>query len=368
MRFSATGRQIGAVMAALLGLLACPVSAGAQMVRSEPGAFGAALNSWAGRHGVKRAFVVVRREGRVAETFALGGGDPARAVPLASLSKAITGACVATLIRDGKLAFDTSVSVALAKFIAAHGAPRDARVGRLTIAQLLTHRTGFAVSDDDDPASGRNLDRYLQTHSSRAPPRPSLTAAVLRARLVREPGGAYAYGNAGYFLLGPIIAEASGRPYLDYCRAAVLEPVGATGGFEPAWRVSSSMGGWRMRAEDYLKFLDLFAADDTRLGDAAKRWMLDREGKSVPFDRAVWYGLGTFVRKSEHGVDVWHWGSWDYTPEAGANGTVRTSFVAYAKRFADGTAWFVYAEPRVEEGAPRQELDRALEEAAANGP
>jgi CubicO group peptidase (beta-lactamase class C family) len=330
--------------------------------------FGRALKSWAGRHGIRRAFVVVRQGGRVVEQFAIGSADPVKPVALASLSKAITGACAATLIRDGKLAFDTPIATALATFIAAHGTPRDARVGRLTIAQLLTHRSGFAVSDDDDPASGRNLDRYLQTHSSRRPPKPSLTAAVLRARLVREPGAAYAYGNAGYFLLGPIIAEASGRPYLDYCRDAVLAPVGATGDFEPAWRVSSAMGGWRMRAEDYLRFLDLFGADDTRLGATVKRWMLDPEGKRVPFDSAAWYGLGTLVRNAaddaSRGVDVWHWGSWDYTPEKGAKGSVRTSFVAYAKRFADGTAWFVYAEPRVEEGAPRVDLDRVLMEAS----
>ena len=169
----------------------------------------------------------------------------------------------------------------------------------------------------------------------------------------------------GYFLLGPIIAEASGRPYLDYCRESVLKPVGATGDFEPAWRVSASMGGWRMKGEDYLKVLDLFAADDPRLGDRAKAWMLDPQGKSVPFDSTAWYGLGTLLRKAERGVDVWHWGSWDYTPETGAKGAGATSFVAYAKRFSDGTAWFVYAEPRVEDGAPRQELDRALEQAAA---
>ena len=81
------------------------------------------------------------------------------------------------------------------------------------------------------------------------------TPAVLRARLVREPGAAYAYGNAGYFLLGPIIAEASGRPYLDYCRDAVLKPVGASGDIDPAWRVSSSARptSWRVSvAETWL--------------------------------------------------------------------------------------------------------------------
>jgi hypothetical protein len=91
--------------------------------------------------------------------------------------------------------------------------------------------------------------------------------------------------------------------------------------------------------------------------------MAEPQGKSVPFDASVWYGLGLLARKAERGLDVWHWGSWDYTPEAGEKGTVRTSFVAHAARLADGTAWFVYANPRVEEGAPRAALVEALQRA-----
>jgi CubicO group peptidase (beta-lactamase class C family) len=358
-------RQIAWHMAGLIALVLAAVAAAATQSRlpAKPEAFGQALKAWAAEYRVNRAFIVVRRDGQIVHRSALGGANPDAPVHLASLSKAITAACVATLIRDGKLEFATPIAAALARFIAAHGRPRDPRLGGVTIAQLLTHRAGFAVSDDDDPASGRNLDRYLKAHSSRAPPGPSLLAATLRARLMHAPGERFAYGNAAYFVLGGIIEEASRRPYASYCGDAVLKPSGLVGDIEPAWRVSSSMGGWRMRTEDYLTFLDLFAADDGRLGPVAKAWMLDPHGKSVPFDTAVWYGLGTYVRKAERGVDVWHWGSWDYTPEPGEKGTVRSSFAAYAKRLADGTAWFAHVTPRVEEGAPRVALDRALMEA-----
>jgi CubicO group peptidase (beta-lactamase class C family) len=352
-------------MAALIAVTAVGMSpAQTQMSLSDsPGAFAEVLKNWASAHKVKRAFIVVRRGGRIVHTSVLGGAKPDAPVHLASLSKAITAACVATLIRDGRLAFDTPVSVALEKFIAAHGKPRDPRLADVTIAQLLTHRAGFATGDDDDPASGGNLDRYLKTNTSRAPPRPALIAATLRAKLAHDPGARYAYGNAAYQLLGAIVAEASGQAYLSYCRDAVLASAGAGGDFEPAWRVSWAMGGWRMRAEDYLKFLDLYAADDLRLGAAAKAWMLDPSHKGVPFDSAAWYGLGTLVRNAERGVDVWHWGSWDYTPEPGEKGTVRSSFASFAARLADGTAWFVHAEPRVEEGPPRAALADALRRA-----
>ena len=356
----AARRQGFAVMTALIAVaVAAPTTARAETA-GTPAAFGEALKTWATAHKIKRAFIVVRRDGRTVTTSTLGGAKPDRPVPLASLSKAITGACIATLVRDGKLGFDTPVSQALARFIAAHGKPRDPRLADVTVAQLLTHRAGFATGDDGDPATGRNLDVYLKTNTSRAPPKPSLVAATLRATLAHAPGAQYGYGNAAYLLLGAMIEEQSGKPYLTYCRGAVLAPLGVTGDFEPAWRVSSSMGGWRMRGEDYLAFFDLFAPDDARLGAVAKQWMLDPTGKSVPFDPAAWYGLGALVRKAERGADVWHWGSWDYTPEPGEKGTVRTSFVAHATRLADGTTWFVYAEPRVEEGAPRAALSDAL--------
>src|SRR5262245_8342866 len=349
-----------AAMAAMLAATLALAAPGAVAQSSGLDTFGQALKSWAKEQRITRAFVIVRRDEKIVYRAALGGADPDTPVHLASLSKAITAACVATLIRDGKLAFDTPVAQALAKFIAAHAPLRDPRLGQVTIAQLLTHRAGFANGDDDDPASGRNLDRYLMKHSSREPPKPGLLAAALQERLVRAPGETYAYGNAAYFLLGAIIEEASGKNYLDTCGEAVLKPAGVRGDLEPAWRVSSAMGGWRMRAEDFLIFLDLFAAEDARLGTAAKIWMLDPAGKTVPFDAAAWYGLGPLVRKADAGVDVWHWGSWDYWPDKGERGTVRTSFVNYAMRLADGTAWFVHAQPRVEEGAPRAKLVERL--------
>lgn len=348
-------RQAGRLAALAGRLFAVAAAAAASRAPDASATFGAAVKAWAAEQRISHAFVVVRRQGRTVYRAALGGADADAPVHLASLSKAITAACVATLVRDGKLSFDTPISVALAKFIAHHAPLRDRRLGDVTVAQLLTHRAGFATGDDDDPASGRNLDHYLATHTSRAAPRPSLLTAVLATRLVRMPGADYAYGNAAYFVLGAIIEEASGRPYRSYCGEAVLKPLGLAGDLEPAWQVAAAFAGWRMRAADYLKLLDVFAADDDRLGAAATAWRLDPRGKEVPSE-AAWYGLGTFVRRAERGVDVWHWGSWDYTPAEGEKGTVRTSFVAYAARLADGTAWFVHARPRVEEGAPRDAL------------
>jgi len=130
--------------------------------------FSEVLSAWAAKYNVRQAEIVVRRAGRVAYQTALGGSDPDGAVLLASLSKAITGARIATLVRDGKLSFETPLSKALAKFFQANGKPADHRIERVTIAQLLTHRAGFPSADDgEDLASNSILHSYLESHSSR---------------------------------------------------------------------------------------------------------------------------------------------------------------------------------------------------------
>jgi len=341
--------------AVLLSMVATGGSAVAQTPLPEtPDAFSTVLKSWAARHRAAQAFVVVRRDGRIIHRSAVGGIDPNAPMHLASLSKAITGACIATLIRDGKLAFDTPVASALAKFIAQHGRLQDPRLARVTVAQLLTHRAGFGTKNSD-PASGPALVQYLRTNTASARPTPAFLAWAINQKLENDPGAKFVYSNTGYLALGAVIEEASGGQYAPHCRNAVLAPLGAKAELEPRWRVMWSYGGWRMAAEDYLTFLDLFDAQDRRLGAAAKSWMLDPTDKST--GGQLWYGLGTIMRQDEHGVSIRHFGSWAYNMTGGKDGGLHTSFLTFAARQSDGTAWFVYVTPRVEqEGKPGQEL------------
>src|ERR1043166_3891559 len=263
-------------------LIASPAEAPAQgALPDTPEAFGVVLKKWAAAHGVQKAVVVVRHTNKIVYRSAVGGANPNAPYHLASLSKAITGACIATLIRDGKLAFDTPLSVSLKTFFAANGQPADTRLGNVTVAQLLTHRAGSpGTPDRDDLVTGRYLRAYLRAYSGKEPPKPALLAGAFKHRLLYQPGEHYSYSNTGYLTLGAIIEEAAGRPYLSYCTDAVLVPLGIKGGFEPSWQVLSSFGGWWVSGENYLPLLDLFAADDQRLGSVAKAWQLDPQGKA----------------------------------------------------------------------------------------
>src|ERR1043166_1166808 len=95
-------------LAALAGL-AAPDRAAAQSSKPLPDtvdAYGMVFDQWVKDYEPKTAILVVRRGGKT--VFAKGhGADPQKPTLIASLSKAITGACIATLIRDGKLSFAT---------------------------------------------------------------------------------------------------------------------------------------------------------------------------------------------------------------------------------------------------------------------
>jgi CubicO group peptidase (beta-lactamase class C family) len=327
----------------------------------RPEAFTQALAAWTAKHNIAQAVVVVRRNGQVVHRGAVGGADPDAAYHLASLSKAITGACVATLVRDGRMSFETPLAQALAIFFRTNGRPADPRIGQATIAQLLTHRAGFGSADDGgDPATGSNLRSYLADHSTRAPPAPAYLKRVFGVPLVRDPGKEFGYSNAGYLVLGSVIEEATGRPYEDYCRHAVLKPAGAAGELEPAWRVMGSYGGWRMNGADYLAFLEQLDPAGTPLGVKTRDWMLDRAGKTYgKTSYPVWYGPGIRLRDTGSGIEIWHTGSWRRKMPPDAQGSRSADTSTFAIRIADGTSWFVHATPLVVGGA-RMELDREL--------
>jgi len=338
--------------------------AGAFPLSPTPEAFSEVLRVWTQKYKIGEAVIIVRRKGRIVHRAGIGGADPDAAYHLASLSKAITGACVAILVRDGKLSLDTPLKDALAKFLAANGKPADPRVLQATIAQLLTHRAGFSGADDSEDAATRTtLKTYLKGHSPRDLPDPGYLSAVFRMKLVRTPGDRFAYSNAGYLALGAVIEEATGQPYETYCRNAVLTPVGATGELEPSWRVMSSYGGWRMRGADYLAFFEQFNPTEAKFGTKMRDWMLDRTGKTYGKTRyPVWYGPGVRLRDAGRGIEIWHTGSWRRQLRPDAQGPLSADTSTFAMRLSDGTSWFVHSTPLVTGGA-RAELDRELQRA-----
>lgn len=95
----------------------------------------------------------------------------------------------------------------------------NAPVRRVTIRQLLEHRSGIGGNIFDAPPGGKRSDiRKLADYLPLFVNRP----------MQFEPGAQQQYSNAGYVVLGVLIERLSGESYYDYVRKHIYEPAGMT--------------------------------------------------------------------------------------------------------------------------------------------
>jgi CubicO group peptidase (beta-lactamase class C family) len=284
---------------------------------------------------------VVRRDGKTVFTKGYNA-DPLKPTMIASLSKPITGACTATLIRDGKLSFTTRVGEALSRFFRRYGAPADPRLGQVTVEQLLVHRSGLMGNGDDDPIYGVIEKRANSGRGYLAAIQSLLGEYLVKLHLIRDPGSRYSYSNTGYEVLSAMIEERTGRPYEDYCREAVFGKLGiAEPVLHPDWRMLSGAGGWYIPGPDYLAFFDVFTPRHPFLGDTVKGWIDQAQTKWTPENHDRWYSLGVNVWSGAGRWSVSHGGILNSRGKDAEGKPTEASVVSHAFRSPDGTAVFI---------------------------
>jgi CubicO group peptidase (beta-lactamase class C family) len=303
--------------------------------------YGTVFDEWVAHRQPKTAFLVVRRNGQ--NVFARGfNADPLKPTMIASLSKPITGACVATLIRDGKMSFTTRIRDALSRFFNRYGAPADPRLGQVTVEQLLVHRSGLVGNGDDDPIYGVVAKRAQSGKGYLATVQAVLSEYLVKLHLIRDPGSRYAYSNTGYEVLSAMIEERSGLSYEDYCRDAVFGRLGiADARLDSNWRMLSGAGGWSIPGPDYLAFFDVFSPTHPFLGDRVKSWIDRAQTKWTPDNRDRWYGLGVNVWSGAGRWTVSHGGILNSQGKDAEGKPTEASVVSHAYRSPDGTAVFI---------------------------
>jgi CubicO group peptidase (beta-lactamase class C family) len=146
-------------------------------------------------------------------TSAGGAIDTRTAFRIGSITKLFTAMTALQLAEAGRLDLDAPASEVLPELGRLTYPAADAR--RLTVRDILTHSAGLARNPDLPP---------LQVDD--AATREQLMQAIDGMSLIRAPGLAHEYSNLGFALLGHIVAAASGRPYHDAIRGALLEPLG----------------------------------------------------------------------------------------------------------------------------------------------
>jgi CubicO group peptidase (beta-lactamase class C family) len=319
---------------------------------------------WMKQHGVKRGTLAVAHGDRLVLAKGYGGLTAESRVLIASLSKAITGVCTATLIQQGKLRLDSPLGELLERGAKRSREPRDPRLRAVTVGQLLTHRAGFSRSASD-PATGSNLSNLLGRRAVSQTTMDDLVPGVLRAKLEHEPGTTYVYTNAAHLLLGVVIEAVTQERYEDYCGTTVLRPRGIQGAtLHPRWRVLGSFGGWSLSGAEYLAFLRAFAPTATVVSSDIREWMLTASGKETTASGSSFYSLLLVRPGSAGGHDFFHAGSWGYRLSAKSpSGPINDSMGTRAMSAAFGASWFAYFEPRPDAHA-RAALDDELYRAA----
>lgn len=168
-----------------------------------------------GRAGAFSGVVLIARGDTIEALHAYGLADRAagrRNAPdtrfnLGSINKTFTAIAIAQLIQDGRLTLDDTLAKHLPDY------PNREAAARITIRDLITHRSGIATFMRAEFGSASLAD---------------MTRTVGSEPMAFEPGARQEYSNGGYVVLGRIVEVVSGRSYAAYVAERIYKPAGMT--------------------------------------------------------------------------------------------------------------------------------------------
>ncbi|MEV0586996.1 serine hydrolase domain-containing protein [Nonomuraea sp. NPDC050310] len=171
------------------------------------------LNEALDKHGTPGAGIAVWSGGKLTEAAAgvLNRRTGVLATPdsvfqVGSTTKVWTAALVLQLVEDGLVDLDEPVRAYLPDF------PVE---GPITVRHLLSHSGGFDGDLFEDTGRGDDcLEKFV--------------AFLKDAGQVHEPGELFSYCNAGYVVLGALVARLRGTTWEQALRDRLLTPLGAT--------------------------------------------------------------------------------------------------------------------------------------------
>lgn len=201
---------------ALVVALSAATTAAAQTAAGGRDAVRGRLAVESGYAGV---FGVVR--GGVMATGSLGASpdglprDPAVAFRWASVSKMVTAILVFQQVEAGAIDLDAPVATYL-------NDPSVPNADRITIRQLLAHRSGLADQAEMPDGPPGNQMQYC-------------------SRAVAEPGSTFLYNNCDTVILGLVLEAVTGSTFLDLANARIGGPLGFALSLPDGPRVEATM-------------------------------------------------------------------------------------------------------------------------------
>lgn len=153
--------------------------------------------------------------------------EPETPFAVGSVTKQFTCACILLLAEEGKLSIDDRV----VKY-----APKLTRASDITLHDLMTHLSGYPDFYPLDFVDRRLVKPILPE---------DLLAEYAGARLDFEPGERWSYSNTGYTLLGHVVTKVSGKPFGQFLKERILDPLGMThSAFEPGPEIKGRTKGY----------------------------------------------------------------------------------------------------------------------------
>ena len=127
---------------------------------------------------------------------------------IGSITKTFTATLIFQLIDEKKLTLNTK----LAKYF-----PQIPHAGQITVANLLSHKSGLAdyVNDAKDQS-------WITNPHTKA----EILDTITKGKIHFEPGTDQLYCNSGYWLLGNIIEKITGKPYGKVLTERIIKKTG----------------------------------------------------------------------------------------------------------------------------------------------
>ncbi len=172
-------------------------------------------------HHVPGAAVAIVHDQQVAWAQGFGLADiatkramtPDTLFGVASISKTFAGLAIMQLRDQGKLSLDDPLVRFIPEFKAV--TCHYGRIEDVTLRRLMTHLSGL-VGESPTP----------HWRSADFPTMKAILDGLDRSPLVIEPHSAFKYSNLGFALLGETVERVSGRPFTEYVRSEILDPLG----------------------------------------------------------------------------------------------------------------------------------------------
>lgn len=174
--------------------------------RSRAGDFsGAALVTRSGKIVYERAFGLANREWNIPN-------DTKTKFEVGSMTKQFTAMLVLQMVNQGRLRLEGHVSDYLPYY-------RRDTGDQITISELLSHTSGVpnftslpGFLDGPESRTHYGVDEFAKKYCS--------------GNLEFVPGTKFNYSNSGYFLLGTILEQVSGKTYEHLLHQQIFEPLG----------------------------------------------------------------------------------------------------------------------------------------------